>query len=272
MSKNVLQILSGIGFFIWARWLASDELRPELFGIAIGIFAVLLIELVYFLFTEYKYFRLYLRCFVLSPNSEIRLSMAYLFKIECRGKYLLVKNSRFENETYQPVGGVYKYFHPEATDKLSKMSIITDNSIQNDEVSEHDLRLKMSESKYLRKFLKWFSRSQERETYPFREFYEELVATNILPKVHFNYVYCNLVGQHFEPIHKDPYYKLDTFKYVDVYTPRYINRMQEDEVVKLLSIKSERFIWVTEEEIKKKFSNDGKRISDHTNKIFSQIK
>lgn len=194
--------------------------------------------------------------------------MAYLFKIECRGKYLLVKNTRFENETYQPVGGVYKFFHPEATDKLSTMTIITDNSIENDEVSEHDLRLKMSKRKYLRKFLKWFFKSEERETNPWREFYEELVGTNILPKDQFNYVYCNLVGRHFEPIHKDPYYNLDTFKYVDVYTPRYINRKQEYEIEKLLSIESDRFIWVTEEEIKKKFSSDGKRISDHTHKIF----
>ena len=268
MSKNILQFLAGIIFFIWAQWLSSDELRPELYGMTIGIAAALIIEIFYFLYNERNFLGLYINCFLLKPNSEIRLSIAYLYKIECRGKYLLVKNSRFEKVTYQPVGGVYKYYHPEATTKLSHMSMLTDNSIKNDERSEHDLRSKMTKRKYLRKFIKWFFNSEERETDPWREFYEELVATNVLPFEHFNYVYYNLVGQHFEPIHKDPYYKVDTFKYVDIYTPRYINQKQKDEIEKLLSINSEMFIWVTEEEIKKKFSNDGKRISDHAHKIF----
>lgn len=268
MNKNVLQIVAGIIFFIWAKWLASDELRPELFGMAIGVASALIIQVIYFLYNERNLLQLYVNSLILKRNSEIRLSIAYLFKIECRGKYLLVKNSRFEKVTYQPVGGVYKFYHPEATNELSCMSIITDNSIKNDEKSEYDLRLKMSKRKYLRRFIKWFFNSEKRETDPWREFYEELIGTNILPSTQFNYIYYNLVGQHFEPIHEDPYYKVDTFKYVDVYTPRYINQKQMDEVENLLSINSDDFIWVTEEEIKKKFSKDGKRISDHAHKIF----
>ena len=77
-----------------------------------------------------------------------------------------------------------------------------------------------------------------------------------------------MVGQHFEPIHEDSYYKIDTFKYVEVFTPRYTNQKQKDEIEKLLSVSSDDFIWVTEEEIKKKFTIDGKRISDHAHKIF----
>ncbi len=268
MNKNILQVIAGIIFFIWAKWLASDELRPELYGMSIGVAAALIIEVLYFIYNERNFLRLYLNSLILKPNSEIRLSIAYLFKIECRGKYLLVKNSRFKKVTYQPVGGVYKFYHPEATNKLSCMSIITDNSIKNDEKSEHDLRSKMSKRKYLRKFIKWFFNSDERETAPWREFYEELVESNILPSKHFNYIYYNLIGQHFDPIHEDPYYKIDTFKYVDVYAPRYVNQKQRDEIKSLLTIKCDDFIWVTEEEIKKKFSNDGKRISDHAHKIF----
>ena len=260
MSKNVLQILAGIIFFIWAKWLASDELRPELFGMAIGVAAALIIKILFFLYSERNFLPLYFNSMILKPNSEIRLSIAYIFKIECRGKYLLVKNNHFKKVTYQPVGGVYKFYHPEATNKLSCMSIITDNSIKNDERSEHDLRSKMSKRKYLRRFIKWFMNSGERETDPWREFYEELIGTNILPSKQFNYIYYNLVGQHFESIHEDPYYKIDTFKYVDVYTPRYINQKQKDEIENLLSLSSDDFIWATEEEIRKKFSDDGKRI------------
>ncbi len=39
-------------------------------------------------------------------------------------------------------------------------------------------------------------------------------------------------------------------------------------MIKFLYAQSPDFLWVTEEEIKKKFSNDGKRISDHAYKIF----
>ena len=268
MSKNVLQIIAGIIFFIWAKWLASDELRPELFGMAIGVAAALIIEVLYFLYNERSFLCLYFNSMILKPNSEIRLSIAYLFKIECKGKYLLVKNSRFDTDTYQPVGGVYKYYHPEATNELNCMEIITDTSIENDKKSEHDLRLKMTKRKHLRKFTKWFFGSEKRESDPWREFQEELVDSNILPLEHFKYIYYDLIGQHFEPIHFDAYFKVDTFKYVDVYTPRYINQKQKNEVENLLAMTSDDFIWVTEEEIKKKFSDDGKRISDHAHKIF----
>ncbi|GAB5552855.1 MAG: hypothetical protein Sapg2KO_24460 [Saprospiraceae bacterium] len=268
MLKTILQIIGGLVFFIWAKWLASDELRPELYGMAIGASYVLLIEAIYFLYNERHFLQLYLNSLILKRNSELRLSLAYIFKIECRGKYLLVKNNRFKRVTYQPVGGVYKYYHPEATDKLRCMSIITDNAIENDEKSEHDLRLKMSNRKHLRKFIKWFFDSIEREISPWREFHEELIASKILPSEHFKHIYHKLVAQHFEPIHRDSYYKIDTFKYVDVYTPRYINQNQKDDIEKLLAIQSDDFIWVTEDEIRKGSTIDNKRISKHAHKIF----
>ncbi|MCB0632747.1 MAG: hypothetical protein R2824_24175 [Saprospiraceae bacterium] len=268
MIKNILQVGAGTIFFIWGNWFAESDLRPELLGMAIGIIAALSIELIYFLYTERYFLQLYLNCLILKRNSELRLSIAYIFKIEVRGKYLLVKNSRFNIPTYQPVGGVYKYFHPEATKVLSNMSVVADNAIDNDEKSEFDLRQKMSKRKNIRKFLKWFFGSIERESDPWREFYEELVATKILPSEKFKYIYYDLTGQHFEPIHFDNYFNIDTLKYVDVYTPRFVNQQQKDELDKIFLIKSDEYIWVTEDEISKKFSRDGKRISDHAHKIF----
>ena len=268
MNKNLLMIVAGILFFTWGRWFSSDDLRPELYGMSIGIFATLIIDLIYKLYSERNFLRLYLNSQILKRNSELRLSIAYLFKIEMKGKYLMVKNSRFPKETYQPVGGVYKYFHPEASKELGCMTIITDNAIENDKKSEYDLRVKMSKRKNLRKFIKWFFDSPNREKDPWREFYEELVETQILPSNHFNFIFYDLVGQHFEDIHRDLKYKIDTFKYVDVYTPRYVNQKQIDEIEKLLEANSDEFIWVTEEEISAKFSKDGKRISDHAHKIF----
>lgn len=268
MNKHILKIIAGIIFFIWAKWFSSSELRPELYGMSIGVAAALIIEVIYLLYNNRNMIDIYLKSLVFNRSSELRLSIAYLFRIECKGRYLLVKNSRFEKETYQPVGGVYKYFHPEATKKLNSMSITTDTLIKNDEKSEHDLRVKMKQRKNLRDFVKWFFSSEEREKDPWREFQEELIEVGILPAKHFKCIYYDLVGQHFEPIHQDPYFKIDTLKYVDIYVPRFVNHYQEKELEKLLSIRSDKFIWVTEEEIKKKFSKDGKRISDHAHKIF----
>ena len=39
-------------------------------------------------------------------NTEIRVSISYLFQIKVDGKYLLVKGNRIDQ--YQPVGGVFK--------------------------------------------------------------------------------------------------------------------------------------------------------------------
>ncbi len=268
MNRFFLKIMAVVGFFISAKWFASNELRPNLYGMAIGSAVTLLIDTVIFFRRERNFLQLYFNSLILNRDKEIRLSIAYLYKIECHGKYLLVRNDRFDNVAYQPVGGVYKYFHPEATDNLLKMSVIPDNAIENDRKSEFDLRSKMKNRKYLRKFLKWFYDSKEREIDPWREFHEELIEPNILPAEHFSFIYYKLVAQHFEPIKKDEHYGIDTFKYVDVYTPRFINQKQKDEVEKLLEIKSDKFIWVTEAEIRKKRSKEGKRIAPHTNKIF----
>lgn len=272
MNKYTLQAIAASIFFIWARWFSSDELRPELTGLSIGIVTALIIQGILFLYNERNFLKIYWNSLVLKRNAELRLSIAYLFKIEYKGKYLLVKNNRFEIDTYQPVGGVYKYFHPEATNKLNNMKVITDSSITNDEKSEYDLRLKMTQRKHLRNFIKWFFNSIEREVDPWREFYEELIASQILSTEQFKYIYYDLVGQDIEPIHFDAYFKVDTLKYVDIYTPRFVNQKQNNKIENLLTKESDKFIWVTEDEIQKKFSRDGKRISDHAHKIFTTKK
>lgn len=268
MIKKIFEIGGVILFYCWGKFFAGENLQPELFGMAIGGAYILLVELACLLYEERMFLRLYFNCFVLKRNSPLRLSIAYIYKIESQGKYLLVKNGRFDTPTYQPVGGVYKYFYPEATKTLNEMSIVTDNAIDNDDASEYDLRLKMTKRKNIRKFIRWFFNSDERESDPWREFFEELVKPKFLSRNDFNYISYNLVGQHFEPIHHDSYFKIDTFKYVDIYTPRFITQKQKDKLKQLLNNQNEDFIWATEEEIQKKFSKDGKRISDHAHKIF----
>lgn len=265
--KVLLEILVGVVFLIWGKYYADDNLRPELYGMAIGAAAVLLIEFISFIYDEWSFLGLYMNCFTYKKRPAIRLTISYLYKIEVQGKYLLVKSRHIPN-TYQPVGGVYKYFHEEAINDLNCMSILPDNHIQNDNINEYDLRLKMNERKNIRKFLKWFFSKKERELDPWREFYEELVDTGILSATNFKYIHYELVGQHFEPIHYDTRFRIDTFKYADIYTPKFVCNNQFEEVKRLLAVNSTEFIWATEQEVINKTTTDGKRIADHTFKIF----
>lgn len=148
------------------------------------------------------------------------------------------------------------------------MGAIPDNAIPNDDVSENDLRMKLRKRKKIGKFLKWFSSSTQREWDPWREFYEELVLTGILPSDDFKFVHYELMGEHFEPIHFDTHFKIDTFKYADIYTPKFVTEKQKAEMKKLRSATSNEFLWATEDEIMNQVSSDGKRIADHAYKIF----
>jgi len=268
MMRVLLKFVFCLTFFVWANYFANENMRPELYGISIGIVAALLIELGTFLYKERAFLRLYWACwFKPFQNPNLRLTISYLYNIEVQGRYLLVKSRRIDN-TYQPVGGVYKYFHPEATTDLIKMGAISDNAIPNDDVSESDLRLKLRNRKNLFKFLKWFFDSKERERDPWREFYEELVVSGILSENDFHYIHYELIGEHFEPIHFDTHFKVDTFKYADIYTPKFVSDRQKDAIKKLRTTSGLEFIWATEDEIMNKVTTDGKRIADHTYKIF----
>ena len=268
MIKNILSILSMIIFFVWGKFFADNEsLRYNLVCISYTIFATLIIEFITFLWAKRRFLALYWNCYTYKRLPELRLTISYLFKIEVQGKYLLVKSSRLKN-TYQPVGGVYKYFNPEANTELNVMSIETDNKIPSDQVSEYDLRLTMANRKNMRKFLEWFNNNQKRELDPWREFYEELVATKILDENIFKYIQYNLVGQHFEPIHYDTHFKIDTFKYANIYTLRCVNSKQEEAIRKITEVTNSKYHWATKDEIINKITIDGKRIADHTPKIF----
>ena len=122
-------------------------------------------------------------------NQTIRLSMAHLIRIKVNHQYLLVKSQR--RNTYQPPGGVYKQF-PDSNAFFKKIGVLDDNFIPYDTSSADDLRIRIK-GKYLLQFFLWFNESKGREISPWREFYEELIATNILSKAHFPYIHYQLL-------------------------------------------------------------------------------
>jgi len=270
MRKRLLEVVFAVNLFVWGAYFGG-AMEQELYGIGIGILGVLVIDILDYLVTERKFLRLYWDCYKPWVNPEIRLSISYLYRIELNGKYLLVKSNRVAN-TYQPVGGVYKYYYPEAKGELDCMGAVTDTHIDNDEDSEYDLRLNLQNRKKFRKFLKWFQKGEKREIDPWREFYEELVITDILPADTFPYIHYELVGQHFEPIHRDKFFKVDTFKYADIYIPKFLNDKQTAAFKGLMAVNSSEYIWVTEQEIAQGKTATHHLIAGHTYKIFHNQK
>jgi hypothetical protein len=268
MIRPLLEFIALVIILSWAKWFADDNIQSELYGIVIGLILSLIIGAVVWIYKERDLLLIYWQCYRSWEPSELRLTFAYLYKIEVNGRYLLVKSNRFN--TYQPVGGVYKYFHPETVREFHTIGVVPDNKIKNDADSEHDIRLILQKKKNLRKFFKWFFRKENRETDPWREFYEELVRPGIVAASKFGYIHYELVGQHIEPIHMDTFFNIDTLKYVDVYIPKFLNNEQVEEVrhLQTLSHPNPDYIWVTRQEIMQGLSDNGYSIAEHTRKIF----
>ncbi len=129
---------------------------------------------------------------ILYRNKDVYLSFAYSYKIEIDGKYLLIRGNRMKDR-YQPIGGVYKYYREAkpALDELKcKPSTVMGNTDETD-----DLRLYIS-GKNVLKFIEWFSKMENREYDPTREFIEEVLETGILPKDKFQKIQYRKVGTH----------------------------------------------------------------------------
>ena len=54
-------------------------------------------------------------------NTWIRVSVSYLVRIEHKGRFLLIRGSRYPDQ-FQPVGGVYK-FNPSAVSLFNKWGV-----------------------------------------------------------------------------------------------------------------------------------------------------
>ena len=72
-------------------------------------------------------------------KKEIRLSLAYVYRIHINGKYLLIKSRT--RDYYQPVGGVYKTL-PGAQNIFRKLKVRSDRLIETSHgIAKGDLRV-----------------------------------------------------------------------------------------------------------------------------------
>ncbi len=136
-------------------------------------------------------------------KKDLYLSFAYLYKIEIDGKYLLIRGHRMRDRL-QAIGGVYKYY-PEAKRFLNSIGANPDTSLAGNTDETDDLRLTIK-GQYLLKFMDWFTRMEDREYSPEREFYEELIQPGWLPEDLFRYRHLQYrkVGTHNVGITKSP--------------------------------------------------------------------
>jgi hypothetical protein len=122
---------------------------------------------------------------VVYRNQSVRVSIAYLFRIVVKGKYLLIRNRN--GNYYQLVGGAYKTL-PGAERTFGKLQVKPDKLIETSHgIAKDDLRFTLP-GKNVLDIIKWFKSREDRETSQWREFCEELLMTGILDRDLFRYV------------------------------------------------------------------------------------
>lgn len=208
---------------------------------------------------------------LIKKDSPIRISFAYLFRIMVDGKYFLVKNGR-GTEKFQPVGGVYKMYDAEAQYLRQRFYAADDNSIPMDRSSRGDYRLRLK-NRYLRKFVKRFDKTRERENIQnlSREFREELISTGILGGPEFDVLAYSECGRHFTELHFSEHFQCYELLMADI-VELHLTAVQEEKFRELMETRSTKYCFATSGEIESlgvKIGTEDLRetIGDHTKKI-----
>jgi len=156
---------------------------------------------------------------------------------------LLVKNSKWDY--YQPVGGVYKVLSEDVGFLKDNFDWGKDPHMKTNNEKRNDLRGTVPMPKLIN-FLDWFKSQKNREISHWREFYEELIKTEILSINDFPHFEYRYAGTLLTPIKKSEKWKdcLEILSY-DVFdiipTPE-----QEEILKKTQSEQSDYIIWLDE--------------------------
>jgi hypothetical protein len=179
-----------------------------------------------------------------SPNKRIRVSIAYLYRIYLDGEYLLVKGRRIDQ--FQPVGGVRKVF-PSAGRVFSDLDVLDDNCLAIDDISRHDLRVRVPARKLLQ-FLNWYETGKDREVDQQREFIEELIKPGFLPAE----LFTPLITKYRYTVptfHFSSHFQCHELLYHEVYD-LILNTEQEQSLRGLKTFRSDdEYVWVDEDSI-----------------------
>jgi hypothetical protein len=198
--SNIIVLVIFGGFILYRTIFPSDSndsFSETFFNISIEIVGgILLFGILQFL-QNINRLRFYFQTQFLLRKKEVRLSIAYLFRINVNGKYLLVKSRR--RDYYQPVGGAFKTL-PGADKVFEKLGVKPDRLVETEHgIAKSDLRVYVK-GVHIIEFLEWFKSKVDREISPWREFCEELISTDILPWKPFRYIDYKFKGTIQSPI------------------------------------------------------------------------
>jgi SMODS-associated NUDIX domain len=180
-------------------WRESSSILT-LISVLAGVILTLMVEDFNVSETRLRWPALY--CGVRYRKRPVRVSMSYLISIAVDDTYLLVRGRRLTHQ-FQPVGGVYKtsLSHAELTHRFDATN---DVRFAPDAHTVQDLRLRVP-GRRIPRFLNWFLSETDRESMPYREFYEELVASSIVDDKIFRVVDFQSMGIRHLPVHIDPH-------------------------------------------------------------------
>ena len=262
--KGKINFVIGALALIGCAFLFTGDVQSTIFKIALGLVIASAIDFIVFIYENKKRWKLLITK-IWKPNTPVRLTVAYLFRIEENGKYMLIKRHKKDFTGFQPVGGAYKYFKEENREIFDKLGIVPCNQVPRDNATENDLRIVINKRKNLIEFFKWFNSRKNREIDPWREFFEELIEPGLLPAEHFRHIKYAYICEHQEGILKNNDYSIDQFRHADIFELRLETDAQKQAIKGLIN--NENIAFVTAEEIKKGATASGMRILPHTFKI-----
>ena len=258
----MLLLLFAIAYFGYSN---EPEIQLFLYKLGLGLGIAIGVSIIVWLITNYRLVWYFIKTHLpWSFYHSIRITVAYLFRIEVDGKYLLVRNKRGIHG-FQPVGGVYKYLRRENAEHFDKLGLIADTKIPRDIIAEDDLRMQMKQRHHLLAFIRWFAKKKYREVDPWREFYEELVKPGILSQENFPHIQYRHVKQHAELKYSE-HHKITEYKVADIYELQLSTESQKQEIRQLMQAGYKDVVFVTAEEIKNR-KQGGNLITEHTYKI-----
>lgn len=249
--KSNIAVLTIFGGYIAYRTLfpaaPDDSFSNTLFNISIELIGGIVLFAILNFLQNINRLYFYFQTQVVLRKKDVRLSIAYLFRIKVDGKYLLVKSNR--RNYFQPVGGAFKTL-PGSEKIFEKLNVKPDRLIETEKgIAKNDLRVYVKGINLI-EFIDWFNSKEDRETSPWREFCEELIMTNILPWNEFRNI-----DYKFKGLVQTPILNLDSgdkgmFIY-EIYD-LVINDEQKPIFESLLaSGNTEKFIWANDKLIKR---------------------
>ena len=241
------KIISCIGAIIIAVMWHSENINnadkhwSEFIGIIIPII-IILANIIMYLIRNVKLLFIYIK------YKKLRISMAYLFKIKIKDKYLLVVNSN--KNFYQFPGGKYKFYDSSKT-SLESLEKTDDDLLPEKEGRENDIAFNINPFKFYN-FIKWFDSEKDREIEHNREFVEELLKPNSFPIEVFQNLNFRKIDTIRTPLHHTYIKGKSRYEFLsfDFLEPQFTSE-QEKYFQQLYQKGNTDYIkWVTEEEIR----------------------